>query len=85
MAIKESDASPEHNFFIGLAYLSGIDVEVNRDLAVKLITGAARDNLPEAMVKLLSMYSDGIGVSNNQDEVAYWSEKLATYYFRKLQ
>jgi hypothetical protein len=29
IAIKENDDSPEHNFFIGLAYLSGVDVEVD--------------------------------------------------------
>ena len=41
MAIKENDNSPEHNFFIGLAYLSGVDVEVDYERAVTLITNAA--------------------------------------------
>ena len=41
IGIKESDNSPEHTFFIGLAYLSGIDVEIDSERAVRLITSAS--------------------------------------------
>ncbi len=75
LAISESQDSPEHNFFIGLAYLNGIDVEVDRERAVSLITSAAQDGLFEAMAKLYNMYADGEGVPVDYSESEYWAEK----------
>ena len=46
IARKESDGSARHRFFIGLAYLNGIDVEINQERALELITGAAQDPNP---------------------------------------
>lgn len=80
MAIKENDSSPEHNFFIGLAYLSGIDVEVDHERAVALITSAAEAGLPEAMEKLVSMYQNGEGVKRNYETAIEWQERLVEYY-----
>ena len=57
--IRKSDDSPEHNFLIGLAYLEGIDVEVNREKAIDLITFAAKFDFPQAIRKLVSIYSIG--------------------------
>lgn len=76
MAVKENDNSPEHNFFIGLAYLSGIDVEVDHEKAVSLITYAAEADLPEAMKKLANMYFDGDSVERNHDASIYWHGRI---------
>jgi len=78
MAIKESDISPEHNFFIGLAYLGGVDVEVDFDKAIELITSAANDDLPEAVKKLADMYSEGVGVKRSISEAINWQKKLVS-------
>ena len=83
LAIRENDRSPEHNFFIGLAYLGGIDVEVNHERAVTLITGAAEAELPEAMGKLVSMYRNGEGLERDYKEAIKWQEKLAAYFEKK--
>lgn len=80
IAITENNTSPEHMFFIGLAYLNGIDVEVNRERALSLIRDAANNNLPEAMKKLSSMYHDGEGVSIDYKQSVYWAEKHYHYY-----
>ena len=56
IATSENNNEPEHNFLIGLAYLEGIDMEVNRERAVELITSAAEAGLFEAMKKLYDMY-----------------------------
>lgn len=77
LAIRENDSSPEHNFFIGLAYLNGIDVEVNHERGVSLITGAAQAGLPEAMEKLVNMYRRGNGVERNYQAAIPWQERLA--------
>jgi len=72
IAVKENDNSPEHNFFIGLAYLSGIDVEVDHEKAVHLITRAADDGVFEATDKLFTMYLNGIGVQRNYGKASEW-------------
>ncbi|MBQ3045108.1 MAG: TIR domain-containing protein [Clostridia bacterium] len=79
MAKRENDSSPEHNFFIGLAYLSGIDVEVDHERAVSLITSAAEAGLPEAMKKLVTMYRNGEGVKRDYEKAILWQEN---YVFR---
>ena len=84
IAFTENDGNDEHNFLIGLAYLDGIDVEVDRDRAVNLITDAAENNLPEAMLKLIFMYSDGIGVTRDTEKAQKWSERLSDYYFNSI-
>lgn len=76
IAIRESDSSPEHLFFIGLAYLGGVDVEVDHEKAVELITAAADAGLVEAMAKLADMYRKGIGVSRSYETAIAWQEKL---------
>lgn len=76
MAIKENDTSMEHTFFIGLAYLKGIDVEVDVKRAVQLITEAADAGLIEAMEKLVFMYQNGDGVEISFSQAIEWQERL---------
>lgn len=78
MAIKENDKNPEHNFFIGLAYLMGIDVEVDYNRAITLITSAAESGLPEAIRKLVNIYHEGIGVKKDCLTAIQWQLKLLT-------
>lgn len=82
MAIKESDNSPEHNFFIGLAYLGGVDVEVNHERALALIISSAEAGVPEAMKKLAFMYKNGEGTSKNYQNVLKWNQKVLDYYIQ---
>lgn len=76
MAIKENNGSLEHNFFIGLAYLGGIDVEVDFERAVSLITGAAEGGLLQAVEKLVTMYRNGEGVARDYRTAIAWQEHL---------
>ena len=82
IAKKENDGSAVHRFFIGLAYLCGIDVEVNRERGLKLIRSAAEDPDPcmEATAKLADMYRDGDGVAIDPLEAIVWQQKLADQY-----
>ena len=75
IAVSPDEKDDMHNFFIGLAYLSGIDVEVDHEKALSLITGAAEAGIPEACVKLMSMYTNGNGVERDPVKAADWSEK----------
>ena len=80
LAIKSNDSDPYHNFLIGLAYLDGIDVEVNRERALELITSAAEANLPEAMEKLADIYENGTGVTTDRTVSIKWLEKLTRLF-----
>ena len=76
IAIKANDNSPEHNFFIGLAYLGGVDVEADHEKALELITFAAEKGLVEAIEKLVEMYRTGYGVKRDYLKAIEWQEKL---------
>ena len=80
VAKRENDNDPAHNYLIGLAYLNGIDVEVDRERAVILITGAAEAGIPEAMKKLVSMYREGEGVERNYGTAIEWQRKLVEWW-----
>ena len=75
LAITANDADPGHNYLIGLAYLDGIDVEVDSEKAVSLITGAAEAGVQEAMSQLVTMYETGKGVSRDYHKGIEWRKK----------
>ncbi len=76
--------TPEHAFLMGLAYLEGIDMEVDRERAVALIESAAEADLAEAMEKLIRMYKDGVGVNRDETVAQMWSKQLAEHYFKRV-
>ncbi len=80
IAIRENDKDPRHNFFIGLAYLNGIDVEVDHKRAVEMITMAAEAKVPMAVEKLVFMYQNGEAVERDYNKATEWQEKLVEKY-----
>lgn len=83
IAATENDSHPEHNYLIGLAYLDGIDVEVDAERGVALITSAAENGLPEAMERLFYMYREGYKVARNYRMALEWAERLSALYTEK--
>lgn len=81
-AVSTDNDGPEHQFLIGLAYLNGIDVEVDRERGLALITTAAEKGLPEAMEKLYHMYSVGESVAIDYRAALKWAEQIAVYDLR---
>lgn len=75
MVMAEHGGTPEHRFFIGLAYLGGVDVEVDLDRALSLISSAAEAGLPEACEQLVKMYRTGHGVERNYQTAIEWQHK----------
>ena len=82
IAKKENDGSSRHRFFIGLAYLNGIDVEIDQKRALELLQSAAEDPEPcmEATAKLADMYLNGEGVERDPKQAFYWQKKLVSQY-----
>lgn len=82
IAKKENDGSSWHRFFIGLAYLNGIDTEISPQKALELLTSAATDPEPcmEATAKLADMYLNADGVEADRAEAIRWQELLVSQY-----
>ncbi|MBQ7364471.1 MAG: TIR domain-containing protein [Clostridia bacterium] len=74
--LRDNDDDPRHNYLIGLAYLSGIDVEKNPERAREMITFAAEAGLPDAIKKLVTMYQNAEGVERDFATAIRWQEKL---------
>ena len=65
LAVRTQKKDPEHTYLTGLAYLDGIGVEVDLDVAAELITEAFNEGLEEAARKLSAMYLTGKGVAQS--------------------
>lgn len=85
IAVKENDASPEHNFLIGLAYLDGIDVETDCKRATSLIISAAESGLLDAMQKLVTMYEKGKGVAKDYRQALKWQRRVVDNLYRNFK
>ncbi len=75
-ALQTGKNDPQHMFLIGLAYLDGINMEVDAEKACALITEAGDAGLEEAMRKLSAMYFHGKGVPKSLVRSIEWQEKL---------
>lgn len=84
MAIRENDASLEHNFFIGLAYLGGVDVEVDQNKAINMIKNSANSGFTTAMKFLAECFRLGKGVCIDYQKFVNWEEKLIYIYQEKF-
>ena len=85
IAVTENDHDPQHNYFIGLAYLSGIDVEINHERAVSLITSAAKENYVPAITKLVTMYSAGEGVRLDSKKALEWQQRIIDLLYEQYR
>lgn len=83
-AAPPENEDPEHLYLIGLAYLGGIDVEVDHERAVELITRAAQMDLPEACKRLVSMYLVGEGVARDEQAAIRWQERYVDHLRRRM-
>lgn len=75
IAVTENNSTPEHKYLIGLAYLNGIDVEIDIEKGVELITKAAEAGLLEATDKLYHMYYEGNHVRIDTAAAFEWLRK----------
>ncbi|MCQ2466731.1 MAG: TIR domain-containing protein [Clostridia bacterium] len=78
-SLRTLNNSARHLYLIGLAYLHGIDVEIDYSRAIDLLTRAAEMNLPEAYEELISIYDNGLGVNVDYDISIKWHEKYLKY------
>lgn len=82
--MKNAD-DPEHNFNIGLAYLMGIDTEIDSARALELITGSAEAGYITAIKMLVTMYQTGQGVKPDYRKAQEWQEREADCLRREFE
>ena len=75
LAMSVND-KPEHTFFIALAYLYGIDVEVDGKRGAALMEASANGGCTAAIEKMVGMYNYGEGVAVDYRRAIEWQEKL---------
>ena len=75
-AVRTDRNDPVHDYFVGLAYLSGIDVEVDLNRAFRLISSAANAGLDLAMKRLGHMYWNGQGVQTDRQMAIQWLDRF---------
>ncbi len=78
MTLQKNSDTKEQHYLMGLAYLNGIDVEVDHNRAVKRLTASAGAGYMPAIEKLIWMYRNGIGVERCMDTAIYWYEQLVS-------
>ena len=76
IATTTDENNPEHTYLIGLAYLNGIDVEVDRKKGVDLIQKVAEAGLEEAMCMMGRIYQIGKGVPRSYYLADEWYKKF---------
>ena len=76
LSVNGNNSSPEHLFFIGLAYLGGIDMEVDMEKGRKLLEKSAEAGFLPALSKLVSIYQNGEGVKRDSEKVLEYQIKL---------
>ncbi len=82
----ERNNDPKHCYQIGLAYLNGIQVEIDPQMAEKLLRQAAEGGYEPAMDKLTEMYTYGDGVERSWEKAILWKrQRNAQVYSRMLE
>ncbi len=81
----QREPSPEQTYHLGLAYLGGIAVEVNRTLGVHLIREAADEGYLPALQKLIQMFRCGEGVARDYGEVIRLHRVICDRLFEAYQ
>jgi hypothetical protein len=75
LAANKRRDDPTHNYLIGLAYLDGIDVEIDRERGLALITAAGEADLPEAEM-LRAIYYKVTSAPLDLRKARYWARSL---------
>lgn len=76
LALRPWPEDPRHDYFIGLAYLGGIDVEVNPDRGAALIRSAADRRFVPAVRRWAAMLRYGEGTARDPEESVRWQQIL---------
>lgn len=74
--LKPVDIDDLHKlYWLGLCYMSGINVERNSEYAIEYLTKSSDKGNMDAAAILSSIYADGIGVEQDPEKEIMWAQK----------
>lgn len=73
-----------HRYFLGIAYLYGIDTNVDREKGAAMIRSAAENGYTDAMEKYASMFFYGEAGTVSAEEAVQWQSKAVNQRERML-
>ena len=76
--------TPKKKYALGLAYLYGIDVEINRRIALEFLSNSADDGYLPAINLLSDIYFTGNGVVKNLFKAKEYSNRLIELYKKNV-
>lgn len=76
LGIEPIENTAQRQFFKGVAYLKGICVEKNAEIAAAMIGDSAEQGFIPAIERIALMYKNGDGVARNTETAAKWQQKL---------
>lgn len=88
ISLSSKERTPENDFYLGVAYLNGINLEVDYDKAYSLIKSAAESNddiCADAIIQLIMMYESGNGVKRDYTKAFEWNCRLLDYYRKGIE
>ena len=81
----EKPASPEEDYYFGIAYQEGIDVIVDRAYALACLERSASAGYEPAAHKLQVMYQEGIGVERSVKKAEEWGRLRETLLLNRMK
>lgn len=76
--IKKKEKTTEKEYYLGLAFIKGVDVEINYQKGLLMITNAAEAGFKEAVRQLAILYAYGFGVKQDIDTELFWKERYVS-------
>ena len=76
--------TPKKKYALGIAYLYGIDVEINRRIALEFLSNSADDGYLPAINLLSEIYYTGNGVVKNLFKAKEYSNRLIELYKKNV-
>lgn len=76
--VQTRSAQPgETDYLVGMAYLNGLQVEFDRSYGANRLEQAGNQGSLDAILQLVTMYRNGIGVARDAEKAIKWQKKAA--------
>lgn len=85
VARQEHGNDPMHMYYLGIAYLYGIDVEINKNKAVRLLESAAEKGAADAAKELVRLFYYGFHLKSDYTSAVRWQKKLIKIHIEQLK
>lgn len=82
---QEYGNAPMHMYYLGIAYLYGIDVEINKNKAVRLLESAAEKGAADAAKELVRLFYYGFHLKSDYTSAVRWQKKLIKIHIEQLK